>query len=171
MNHPSNIYSSLLHTLDKSAISLTDDVINNYSSADYIIFERTADGLFVPIFNGSDLKVNGNIMSTAIERKSLVATDSKGNKMNLTAIETTKGVNNMYTIMRVGYGGLDDDMCADGEYEYLKTKKQAEQLLQKFNVLFGKNCSNIHPWNGSKFYIQKVSQQYINNMRGKGLFV
>lgn len=73
------------------SISLTDDVINNYSSADYIIFERTADGLFVPIFNGSDLKVNGNIMSTAIERKSLVATDSKGNKMNLTAIETTKG--------------------------------------------------------------------------------
>ena len=41
-------------------VTLDDDIIANYSNANYIIFEKTLDGLFVPIFSGSDLEINGN---------------------------------------------------------------------------------------------------------------
>ena len=47
--------------------------------------------MFVPIFSGSDIEITGNTMSTTIEKKSLVVTDEKDNKMYLTAIESVKG--------------------------------------------------------------------------------
>ena len=75
------------------AITLDDDIIANYSNANYIIFKKTLDGLFVPIFSGSDLEINGNVMSTKIEKKSLVVTHEEGSKMYLTAIESIKGDN------------------------------------------------------------------------------
>ena len=77
------------------SLALNEEIVKNYSKADYIIFEKTNDGLFVPIFNGSDVEVNSNSMSTTVERKSLVATDNEGNQMYLTAIESIQG--NDYT--------------------------------------------------------------------------
>ena len=73
----------------------------------------------------------------------------------------------MYTVMRVGALGLDDDMCCDGEYEYMKTKKEAESLVRKFKRIFGKDCDDLHPWKGSRFYVQEVSQDYIDLIRSK----
>ncbi len=73
------------------AITLNEEIINNYSKADYIIFEKTTDGLFIPIFNGTDISIHENKLVTTIEKKSLTITDKKGNKMYLTAIESTKG--------------------------------------------------------------------------------
>ncbi len=77
------------------SLALNEEIVKNYSKADYIIFEKTNDGLFVPIFNGSDVEVNSNSMSTTVERKSLVATDNEENQMYLTAIESIQG--NDYT--------------------------------------------------------------------------
>ena len=73
------------------SITLTEDIIKNYSKADYIIFEKTSDGLFIPVFNGSDVSINGNVMSTSVSRKTLIATDTDGNKMYLTALESING--------------------------------------------------------------------------------
>ena len=73
------------------SITLNDDIIKNYSKADYLIFEKTSDGLFIPIFSGSDVEINGNTMSTAIKKKSLVVKDNENNQMYLTAIEAVKG--------------------------------------------------------------------------------
>lgn len=75
----------------KVSITLNDDIIHNYSNADYIFFERTNDGFFIPIFNGSDIEINGNDMSTSIGKKSLIVTDKDGSKMYLTVIESSKG--------------------------------------------------------------------------------
>lgn len=73
------------------AINLTDEIINNYSKADYIIFEKTIDGLFIPIFNGTDVSISGNKLVTTIEKKSLIVTDKDGNEMYLTAMESKRG--------------------------------------------------------------------------------
>ena len=73
------------------SITLNADIIKNYSNANYVIFEKTKEGLFIPIFSGSDIEVKGNKMSTSIEKKSLVVTDEEGTQMYLTAIETVKG--------------------------------------------------------------------------------
>lgn len=73
----------------------------------------------------------------------------------------------MYTVMRKGYGGLDDDMCCDGEYKYMETEKEAQLLAIKLEKSFGTKCSDLHPWKGSKFYVQEVTNTYINNMLSK----
>lgn len=72
------------------SISLDKEIINNYSSASYVLFEKKGNNLFVPVFSGSDITVNDNVLSTSIEKKSLVIKD-KESEMYLTAIESIKG--------------------------------------------------------------------------------
>lgn len=73
-------------------IELTDDQVNNYGSASYILFEKTSDNLFIPIFNGSDTSINGNVLSTTVEKKSIIVKDNLGNEMNVVAIENSRGI-------------------------------------------------------------------------------
>lgn len=89
-----NIKESQLNSYGEGNVSITlnDDVINNYSKVDYIMFEKTNDNFFVPIINGSDIEEKGNTFSTTVDKKSLIIEDKDGNKMNLTAIEEARGV-------------------------------------------------------------------------------
>ena len=73
------------------SITLPDDVANNYSSADYIIFEKTSDNYFVPIFNGADVTLKENILYTTTSKKAIVAFDEDGNKLYLTSFLSSKG--------------------------------------------------------------------------------
>lgn len=75
----------------KVSISLTKDVIDNYSSADYIIFEKDSNNFFTPIFNGTDVELVDNTLTTTISKKTIVVKE-KDSKMYLTAIESMKGV-------------------------------------------------------------------------------
>jgi hypothetical protein len=73
------------------SITLDEDIIKNYSKADYIIFEKTKNNSFIPIFNGSDIEIKDKSMTTTIQKKSLVVKDKEDNQMYLTAIEAVKG--------------------------------------------------------------------------------
>ena len=93
------------------SIILDEDIIKNYSNASYILFEKKDNNLFTPIISGSDTIVNKNVISTSIERKTLVVKD-KDDEMNLTAIENIRGINYVSyyipaTITRVKTGSLD----------------------------------------------------------------
>ena len=166
------------------SILLNDDVINNYSSADYIIFERTSDGLFVPIFNGSDLKINGNIMSTAIEKKALIATDSKGNKMNLTAIETTNGTDYVSyyipgTITRFNVDTLELDVM--GVYlDFIVDSEHPNGYISKVypidlneNLTYSKVEIDLNEWDelsllSYKYNILNPDGSYTSNWQNSG---
>ena len=73
------------------AIILPEEVLIDYSSADYIIFERDEDGYFTPIINGTDVFSDGTTFRTKISKKNLTVT-SGNDKMSLTAIEHQKGI-------------------------------------------------------------------------------
>ena len=73
------------------SITLPKDVADNYSSADYIIFEKTSDNYFIPIFNGEDVTLNGNVLNTTSSKKAIVAFDDEGNKLYLTSFLSSKG--------------------------------------------------------------------------------
>ena len=74
-------------------ITLSDDILKNYSSADYIIFEKTNDNYYIPIFNGNDVVLNGNKLSTKTSKKAIVALDDEGNKLFVTSFLSSKGKN------------------------------------------------------------------------------
>ena len=73
------------------SISLDDNIINNYSSASYVMFLKNENNLFTPVFSGSDVVNDGNNLSTSVGRKSLVIKDNE-EEMYLTAIESIKGI-------------------------------------------------------------------------------
>lgn len=74
------------------SITLPNDVMENYSSASYIIFQKSNDE-FIPILNSTDVVVDGNKISTTTAKKTLVAKNKDGESMSLTAIESEKGLN------------------------------------------------------------------------------
>lgn len=88
-----DITKSKINSLEDGKISLTlpSDVVNNYSSADYIIFEKNSDGFFTPIFKGNDVVLEGNVLSTTVTNKSIVVTSKDGGLMYLTAVEALDG--------------------------------------------------------------------------------
>jgi len=87
-----NLENGLIN-IDNNSISieLSNDVINNYSSAEYIIFEKK-DEYFIPIFTGSDFVVNDNKLTTKIEKKSIVV-KYENEEFTTTAIESKDGLN------------------------------------------------------------------------------
>lgn len=75
---------------DTIAIDVESEVIENYSNLGYLIFEKTDEKYYTPIYKGSDVRVDGNTISTKIENKALKVTNSKSS-MYLTAFETSMG--------------------------------------------------------------------------------
>ena len=161
------------------SITLNEDIIKNYSNADYTIFERTSDGLFIPIFSGSDIEVNGNTMSTTVERKSLVVKDDEGNEMYLTAIEAIKG--NDYvsyyipgTITRFDLDTLNTDVIGiyldfvvDNEHPngYIAN---VYPLELNENLTYSKVKINLEEWDdlsllSYKYYILDSNGNYTSN--------
>ena len=99
------------------SITLSDEVLNNYSKISYIVFERYQDNYFMPIFNGNDIRINGNVASTSVTNKALIAKDSSGNQMYLTTIQTVKGKNFVKyyvpgTLSKMNKDTLDFEMVA-----------------------------------------------------------
>lgn len=88
-----DITKSKIQSLEDRKIELTlpNDVVNNYSSADYIIFEKNNDGYFTPLFKGTDVTLDGNVLSTTVNNKSITVTSKNGESMYLTAIEALDG--------------------------------------------------------------------------------
>ncbi len=87
-----DVASSVVTSLDSGIVSVTfpNEIINNYSNISYILFEKNSDNLFIPIYNGNDVIVDGNVVSTVTSNKVLVATNDE-EKMNLTSIQIENG--------------------------------------------------------------------------------
>lgn len=72
------------------SVEVPSDVSKNYSSANYVIFEKIDDNYYMPRFKGSDISVSGNTFSTTVEKKGLVASDDT-DTVYLTVLESEKG--------------------------------------------------------------------------------
>lgn len=75
---------------DKISVEVPEDVVKNYSSANYVIFEKLNDKYYMPRFKGTDVTVSDNVFSTTIEKKGIVASNAK-EAVYLTAVESEKG--------------------------------------------------------------------------------
>lgn len=71
------------------SVTVPSDVSKNYSSASYVIFEKSND-YYIPRFKGSDVSVSGNTFSTTVSNKGLVASDDV-DTVYLTVMESEKG--------------------------------------------------------------------------------
>ena len=76
---------------DKIEVTIPNDVKDNYSSASYIIFEKTEDDYYMPVYKGTDVVLDGNKLSTSITKKALVASDSDGVELYVTSLEAERG--------------------------------------------------------------------------------
>lgn len=76
---------------DKIIVDLPQDILNNYSKIEYVIFEKKGS-YYSPIFSGSDVTVKDNKLSTKIEKKAIVV-NNNGEKFTTTAIESINGIN------------------------------------------------------------------------------
>ena len=67
----------------------------------------------------------------------------------------------MWTVMRKN-NGADEDICFNGEYEYLSDMESAEKLARELEEKYSPfNCSLMNLWCGSKFYAWEVPDSYI----------
>lgn len=73
------------------SVTVPSEVIENYSKANYIIFEKMDDEYYMPIYKGTDVTISGNTISTTMAKKALVATTDDGEKIYITTIESEKG--------------------------------------------------------------------------------
>lgn len=72
------------------SVTVPNDVSENYSSASYVIFEKTNNNYYIPRFKGTDVSVSGNTFSTTISKKGFVAVDDT-DTVYITVMESEKG--------------------------------------------------------------------------------
>ena len=72
----------------------------------------------------------------------------------------------MYTVFRKCWG-LDQDVCWDEEYDYFESEKEAQKFARELEYSYTDEagCPPEHPWYGSKFYVQEISEEYIRSKR------
>ena len=75
---------------DVISVMVPTEVSQNYSTANYVIFEKINDTYYMPRFKGTDIEVDGDVFSTTISKKGLVAYNDK-EAVYLTAVESEKG--------------------------------------------------------------------------------
>lgn len=79
-------------TIDKEiSIILDDIIIKNYSEMGYLIFDKTNSNFYTPIYKGSDVKLEGNILKTKLNNKFLKV-ENKNSSMYLLALESQIGM-------------------------------------------------------------------------------
>ena len=76
---------------DEISLEVPNEVIDNYSSVEYVIFEKIGD-FFRPTYSGSDVEIRDNKILTKIEKKSIVVNHNE-EEFNVTAIESVNGIN------------------------------------------------------------------------------
>lgn len=91
------------------SVEVPKEVIQNYSSANYIIFEKMDDDYYMPIYKGTDIVVNGNTISTTMTKKALVATTDDGEKVYITTVESEKGTDYTKYIIPGALQNWDED--------------------------------------------------------------
>lgn len=72
------------------SVNVPSDVSENYSSASYVIFEKSDNNYYIPRYKGTDVTVSGNTFSTTVSKKGLVASDD-ADTVYLTVLESEKG--------------------------------------------------------------------------------
>lgn len=72
------------------SVNVPSDVSENYSSASYVIFEKSDNNYYIPRYKGTDVTVSGNTFSTTVSKKGLVAIDDT-DTVYLTVLESEKG--------------------------------------------------------------------------------
>lgn len=92
------------------SVEIPLEVAENYSKANYIIFEKLEDGYFIPRYRGSDVVLSGNKLSTTIANKTLVATLANVEKFYITAMESEVGNNYTKYLIPVSLQNWTDDM-------------------------------------------------------------
>lgn len=87
-----NMYRTIpVYNNDKIEIELDHSISSSIAKANYLIFEKDSDDYYVPIYRGYDIEVDGDVISTSISNKAIVATDGEGNSINITAFEKERG--------------------------------------------------------------------------------
>ncbi len=99
----------------KIEIELPQDVLENYSKASYIIFEKSSDNYYAPVVTGSDVTLDGNILSTTTLKKALVAKDGKGEETYITVLESERGQDYTKYIIPGTLQNWDDDLLSNFE--------------------------------------------------------
>ncbi len=148
------------------SITLSDDVINNYSKISYIVFERYQDNYFMPIFNGKDIDINGNIVSTNVTNKALVAKDKEGNEMYLTSIQTIKGKSFVKyyipgTLSKMDRNTLDFEMVA----VYLEFIIDDEHPNGYVGTILPIDINDNYTYSGIEYNLDEWDSLTLNNYR------
>lgn len=163
-----DITKSKINSLEdgKIALTLPSDVVNNYSSADYIIFEKNSDGYFTPIFKGNDVVLEGNVLSTTVNNKSIVVTSKDGGSMYLTAVQALNGkdytkYNIPITLSKMNIDTLEFDII--GAYvEFVVDEEHKEGYVASIypmdaneNLTYSKIDIDINDWDVINFLSYK----------------
>lgn len=95
-------------------IKLTEDQINNYATSKYIIFEKTSDGLYMPIYVSTDVTLDDDgYLSTKTNDSLISIVDEENNRkvfFTVLNIATDEKNNKEYTAPIVLTGRTEDGM-------------------------------------------------------------
>jgi hypothetical protein len=147
-------------------MTVPDDIIANYETADYIVFRKIKeDGSFLPVYKSKDVEVNGNTVSATVTNRRIAVSDGNGKDIeDVIAVEYARDETSItYLIVAAIEKWDDEDMAGtyDGEaiMIYLKVDNKTKQgtivdikpVNEEETNTSGKVTYNLNDWRTIKF--------------------
>jgi len=114
-------------------LELTDEQVNGYARAEYLVFMDKGEGYYWPVYKGKDVNLNGNILNASINNNAFKIVDD-GDEYLLPLIET---YNNEDYIKYIIYGTIEDissENISDWKIENIELSLILDKTTKKITV-------------------------------------
>lgn len=129
---------SIVNSKDSEAdfeLELTDDQINNYANADYMVFRDNKDGTYLPVYKGTEVKLENKKLKAKIKDRQLkIRSKSDGEENILTLFEEEVGETFIKYNVIATLQDLSSDDISEWKFENAKMSLLLDKKTNKVDV-------------------------------------
>lgn len=120
-------------------LTLSEEDVNNYAEAIYIIFKKDDAGLFTPIYSSDNMTLNQKTgeLKTNISNNLIKITNSKGESAYINMIERNKNDQHVLNTTASLFGYRDGNFIADPVNVYFTVKNNKPKISQYITIKDG----------------------------------
>ena len=120
------------------SLELTEEEVDNYVEASYIVFRKTEDGFYESLYSGTDVDLDGNTLKAKVRDKGVQVLSSNDETGNISLLEqerTDEYTNYFSPVMLTYFSDDADDFEMDAISGYLQIRVYHDGEIEVMGIV------------------------------------
>ena len=130
------------------SLELTEEEVDNYVEASYIVFRRTDDNYYEALYSGTDVDLDGNTLKAKVRDKGVQVLSSNDETGNISLLEqerTDEYTNYFSPVMLTYFSDDADDFEMDAMSGYLQIRVYHDGEIEVMGIVPNEELNNVAP--------------------------